>query len=56
VPLQGLGFPREPRMPALADGCEVLVHDPVGVFIGVSPFCPAIELLPQQVVSPLKGL
>ena len=50
VPFQGLGFPREPRVPALADGCEVLVHDPVGVFIGVFPFCPAIELLPQQVV------
>ena len=56
VPFQGLGLPREPRMPALADGCEVLVHDPVGACIGVSAFCPAIELLPQQVVSPLKGL
>jgi len=56
MPFQGLGFSREPRVPALADGCEVLVHHPVGVFIGVSAFCPAIELLPQQVVSPLKGL
>src|SRR5437764_10861560 len=50
VPFQGLGFPCEPRVPALADRCEVLVHDPVGVFIGVFAFCPAIELLPQQVV------
>jgi len=56
VPFQGLGFPREPCVPALADGCEVLVHDPMGVFLGVFAFCPAIELLPQQVVSPLKGL
>src|SRR5712691_12724819 len=50
LPFQGLGFPREPRVPALADGCAVLVQDPVGAFIGVSSFCPAIELLPQQVV------
>jgi len=56
MPLQGLGFPREPRVPARAAGCEVLVHDPVGVFIGVFALCPAIELLPQQGVSPLKGL
>ena len=56
MPFQGLGFPREPRVLALADGCAVLVHDPVGVFIGVSAFCPARELLPQQVVSPLKGV
>ena len=56
MPFQGLGFPRDPRVPALADGCEVLVHDPVGIFIGVFAFCPAIALLPQQVVSPLKGV
>jgi hypothetical protein len=55
MPLQGLGFPRQPRVPALADGGEVLVPDPGGVLIGVLAFCPAIELLPQQIVSPLQG-
>jgi hypothetical protein len=55
VPLKGLGFPREPRVPARAAGCTVRVHDPVGAFLGVSALCPARELLPQQVVSPLKG-
>ena len=55
-PLQGLGFPRAPRVPARADGCAGLVHDPVGVVMGVWAFCPAIELLPPPGVSPVQGV
>ena len=50
MPLQGVGVPREPCVLALAHGGAVFVYDPVGAFMGVFAFGPAIKLLPQQVV------
>ena len=49
VPCYGTGSSRD-TMRAPTDFLDVLLHYPLGAFLGVLPFCPTVYLVPQQPV------
>ena len=54
VPPEALGFPHD-TVSASAFWFEVFLQYPLGAFLGVFPFCPAVYLVPEQVVESAEG-
>ena len=55
MPEQGGSFPHDTVMLTFSGGFDVFFPSPLCPLLGVSPFCPVVYLVPQQVLSPLKG-